>query len=285
MLKVSCYHDEVIEAHVAPPDGGTPHPLRSSSRYAPVSRRDVARAVMDIIPDLIPSRTWLIGGPEVFTGKALNSKIKSYVQGSGAKTKYGPLPNGDVSVAPESSLIMVGAIPTETLDWALDPERNPIPSPPFWNRTIPEYHPCDQQKDHPQLASMNRNLRYAIHKLLFEDLARIGINEDDVTLDFSQARIPENAQHVIAHKAPLSSIENIRLINAQKEEIFCSSFEVLYDDLSDDLQLWWITTYDEDIPDEIWSRLDLGTQRRLHKHPRWKKSVRVRDFAANRHKK
>ena len=286
MLRVSCYHDEVIEAHINPPDGGCPHPISKSSRYAPVSRRDVARSVMDIIPDLIPSRTWLLGGPEVFTGSSLQQRVQSHIRhNKGPKTMYGPLPNGDVSVAPESSLIMVGAIPTETLEWALDPKANPLEDQPFWSRDTPEYHCSDRQAELNQLASMNRNLRFAVHKLLFEDLTRIGIDNTGCTLDFSEAIIPQNAEHAIAHKASLNTMNNIRVLTSSQEECLCSGFDFIYDDLADELQLWWNGDNNEEIPAAVWERLDLGTKRRLHKHSRWKKSERVRSYIAQQHQK
>ena len=285
MLRVSCYIDEVIEAHVAPPDKKRPHPLRASSRYAPVSRRDVARAVMDIMPDLIPSRTWLIGGPEVFTGAALKKKLQPYKKGSGSLTEYGPLPNGDVSVAPESTLIMVGALPCESLAWALNPKENPLPAEPFWNRSTPEYHPSDQKQSLPILSTMNRDLRFAMHALLSSDLKRMGIQEENITLDFSHAHPSPNGEQVLAHKSSMSSMDGVRVCNQEGKEIYSSSFTVLYDDLADELQLWWSADPSEDIPIEIWEQLDLGIKRRLHKHPHWKKSQRVRDFVATQHHK
>ena len=66
MLRVSCYHDEIEDGHVRPPDGGKPHPFHPSSRYSPVSRADTGRVVCNLLPDLIPNRTWLLGGPKVF---------------------------------------------------------------------------------------------------------------------------------------------------------------------------------------------------------------------------
>ena len=240
---------------------------------------------MDIMPDLIPSRTWLIGGPEVFTGATLEKRIQGYKKGTGPLTEYGPLPNGDVSVAPESTLIMVGALPNETLEWALDPKKNPLPQEPFWNRENPEHHPSDMKQSPPILATLNQNLRYAMHKLLCEDLQRMGITETDIKLDFSQAVVPHAGEHIIAHKASISPMENVRVLDQNNEEIFSSSFSILYDDLADELQIWWSSNEDEDIPAEIWQRLDLGIRRRLHKHPHWKKSLRVRAFAASQHEK
>ncbi|RME25752.1 MAG: hypothetical protein D6798_08235, partial [Deltaproteobacteria bacterium] len=45
MLRISCFHDEIIDAHVRPPDGGRPHRISPSSRYSPISRRDAARVI------------------------------------------------------------------------------------------------------------------------------------------------------------------------------------------------------------------------------------------------
>ena len=80
MLRVSCYHDEIIEGHVAPPDQRKPHTIHPSSRYSPVSRKDTARVVCNIIPDLIPNRTWLLGGPKVYQGNELAQTIALFKQ-------------------------------------------------------------------------------------------------------------------------------------------------------------------------------------------------------------
>ena len=34
MLRVSCYHDEIEDGHVRPPDGGKPHPFHPLRRYS-----------------------------------------------------------------------------------------------------------------------------------------------------------------------------------------------------------------------------------------------------------
>ena len=48
IVRVSCYHDEVIDGHVRPPDGGAPHPLPKHARWAPVSRSEAAKATLPI---------------------------------------------------------------------------------------------------------------------------------------------------------------------------------------------------------------------------------------------
>jgi uncharacterized protein YbjT (DUF2867 family) len=68
ILRVSCYHDEVIEGHIAPPDGGKPSPFKKSSRYSPVSRTDAARMILDHMKNFKAGRSPCIGGPEVPIG-------------------------------------------------------------------------------------------------------------------------------------------------------------------------------------------------------------------------
>ena len=60
----------------------------------------------------------------------------------------------------------------------------------------------------------------------------------------------------------------------------------LYDDLADDLQIWWQDEEETDgilIPQRIWDRLDLGVKRRLIKDSYYKNDKNVREFSANNH--
>jgi uncharacterized protein YbjT (DUF2867 family) len=287
MLRVSCYHDEIIESHVRPPDGGKPHTFQPSSRYSPVSRRDVARVIHNILPDLIPSRTWLVGGPQVFYGEELLKAIAPYSSGKGRRTERGPLPHGDMSVPPETTQVMVGWVPQEDLLWALDPENNPLnlaENQPFWIREKPKNHPTDPGDDLPIFHTMNKALRYAIHELALQDLSRIGIDLKDVsTLSFTQAEKIESRNRGLPHKAPMHDIKNVSVLNTKEEIIHEGNLTFLYDDLADEFQLWWKS--DDSIPQEIWARLDMGVRRRLFKHPIWKKDEKVRDFTAQSHEK
>ena len=56
ILRVSCYHDEVIEGHIRPPDGGRPSPFKASSRYSPVAREDAAKMILDYMKVFLPGR-------------------------------------------------------------------------------------------------------------------------------------------------------------------------------------------------------------------------------------
>ncbi len=281
MLRVSCYHDELIDAHIAPPDGRTPHPIRPSSRYSPISRNDFANVILNIMPDLIPSRTWLVGGPEVFTVEELIRRIKKYKKGSGGKTQYGPLPHGDMSIPTETTLIMVGSIPKETLEWSIDPSGHRLEEKPFWNRSITDYHPADQQAPHPLLSTMNRNLRYAVHKLLVEDLKRIGIEQTDVSLSFKDAEKHPSNHTALPHKALMLEMSHVAALSSSNEVLHKGDINFIYDDLADEFQLWWAES--DEIPKEIWDRLDVGVRRRLQKNTRWKRDPSVLAFVASTH--
>ena len=73
MFRFSIYSDEIIEGCVRPPDGGKPHGIRQNARYSPISRADCARVVIDMLPNLHPSRTYYVGGPKTYGGIELGT--------------------------------------------------------------------------------------------------------------------------------------------------------------------------------------------------------------------
>lgn len=285
MLRVSCFHDEIIEGHVSPPDQGRPHKIHPSSRYSPVSRRDVARVVCNILPDLIANRTWLLGGPKVYHGKQLQKTIAPFLQKGSKRTKYGPLPNGDFSVAPETSEVMVGWIPTESLEWSLDPKNHPIKesTAPFWKRPAPLKHQSDQGKNDSLLKSIPDSLRFALHQTLFSDLPRLDIQDtDDIQLDFSKASWVAESPKEIVLQAQFQSIKNIQIYR-NGNLLTQGTIDFLFDDLADSFHSWWVT--DQGLPKDIWDQLDLGIKRRLSKHAKWNKELIVREFLATSHER
>lgn len=288
MLRVSCYHDEIIDGHVAPPDQGRPHPIHPSSRYSPVSRRDTARVVCNIISDLVPNRTWLLGGPKVYHGADLLQTIAPFKKSGSKKNSYGPLPHGDFSVAPETSEVMVGWIPTESLEWMLDPQNNPIQKPlsPFWNRPNPPKHWSDRgenQANESIIKNMTSSLRYALHQGLCSDLARINIDETEaISLDFTAAHWKKGSPKEDVLQTQLQAIENIRILENDRL-ISTSNMEFIFDELADSFHVWWAT--EASLPVDIWTQLDLGMKRRLSKHKKWKLEPVVRDFVATAHER
>ena len=75
VLRVSTYIDELIDGHVRPPDGGRPHKIDRSSRYSPVSRREVAQMALDYLPKAVAGRQVCVGGPVVFTGREMEAVL------------------------------------------------------------------------------------------------------------------------------------------------------------------------------------------------------------------
>ena len=287
MLRISCYHDELINSHVRPPDGLAVHPIRPASRYAPVSRRDTARVICNILPDLIPNRTWLLGGPKVYSGKELQNTFAPYItQHKGSKTDYGSLPHGDFSVATETTEIMVGWIPTETLEWALDPQKYRIEqTSPFWNRPDPEKHRTDQGVNEGILLKINADTRFAIHQGLSDDAHRIGIDTTQFYLDFADSHFDQSQVPVLPHKSPLYPIQQIHIMS-ETTKLYTGNMNIIYDDLADALHIWWTDMQNPlTIPNEIWNQIDLGVRRRLHRHPIWSQSEKVRQFTASKHER
>jgi uncharacterized protein YbjT (DUF2867 family) len=284
LCRVSSYHDEIIDGHVRPPDGGRPHPIHPSSRYAPISRRDCARLVLDVLPDLIPGRTLQIGGPEIFSGTRLQELAAAHRSGSGQITRYDPLPNGDMAVTPDSTRVSVGLLPRETLAWALDPTNNPIEdgSEPFWQRPRPGPHPADAGQTRSLLSELGEALRYVLHDQLITDLGRMGLPADGVTLDFSGATRQEAPSETM-HGGRLTAMAGVRAMSPDGALLHQGGVTFLYDELADLLLVWWVRG--GGMPDAIWTLCDLGVRRRLIHHPTWQSDPKVRSFAAERHER
>ena len=67
---------------------------------------------------------------------------------------------------------------------------------------------------------------------------------------------------------------------------FLGNSRFLYDQLADELQIWWQSDAEKDevlIPQHIWNKLDLGVRRRLIKHPYYSNDIKVREFSAQNH--
>lgn len=290
MLRVSCYHDEIIDGHVAPPDGGRPNKFHPSSRYSPVSRQDCGRVICNLMPDLIPNRTWLLGGPKVYSGQELEQVIGPHRQNGSRKSQFGGLPHGDFSVATDTTEIMVGWIPTETLEWVLDPMNNPIPErhdAPFWNRPDPKPHWSDQGGEATVLSGMDQGLRFALHQQLIDDLkgqiTEIDV-EESVQLDFKQAQHWDIVPSQSIYGATLTAMQTVDA-KVNNGTIYSGNILFIYDELADSLHIWWTQNTTLDIPEHIWRTLDLGVRRRLISHPQWQRSPSVQEYAASRHER
>ena len=279
MMRFSCFHDEVIEGHVRPPDGGRPHPLPRSSRYAPLSRADAARVVMGSMPSLVAGRTIYVGGPQMLYTDEVERFIAPHrVAGSGPRTRFFPLPPGDVSVLPEATRVAVGMVPSETLEQALSgrPSAPGRLSPPPSPRPDPSPDPADLGQDYKVTAEWGPELRRVVHRQLIEDLARLGLRTEGVRLSFRHAR-PHGARAVKVHDGTLRPLVGVRAEDAAGAVLHKGTVELLHDGLARELRLWW-RREDGAIPAELWRALDLGVKRRAAADPAFAEDARVRAF-------
>lgn len=283
MMRVSCYFDEVIEGHVRPPDGGRPHRILDSSRYAPASRADIARMVVHHLTEFLPSRTLYVGGPEIFSGAQLRDLIAPYVQGGGGRrTSYGALPPGDVAVMPDNTRVSVSVVPRDRLLLALDPDAAAEPlqeAEPVYRRADPGPHSADQGRDLKVLRQMGTDLRRVVHAQLVDDLGQLGLPVDGVQLDFSGARARRNRPEADVHDGVLKEMTGVQAVTSDGEVLHRGAVVFVRDALAEELGIFWERS-DQDIPEHVWRAMDLGVQRRLASSDRWGKAGRCVAFRA-----
>ena len=278
MIRVSCYQDEVLEGHVRPPDGGRPHSIARSSRYAPISRRDVGRIVVDLLPKMIPSRTLYIGGPETWFGQELDALIAPFRNGSGGRTNYGQLPPGDVCVMPDTTQIMVDLWPRDRFIDLLENREDSTEEREF--ATVypvgdPPPHRSDQGKDLKNLRDMGPDLRRTVHAQLMADLVRVEVPREGVQLDFSSARKKKNGRSAKIHGGEVRELSGVRVVNGDGELLHRGSMDFLWDKLADEFYCWWAG---DGLPLSVWVSLDLGVRRRLAEDPHFAADPQVQTF-------
>lgn len=270
LLRFSCYHDEVIEGHVRPPDGGRPWPFVSAARYAPCSRRDAARMALDYMERYVPGRAQPSGGPVVYTGDELSGLVAPHRAGGTGKTRYMKLPTGDISVALTTTRGAVGYVPGDRLEPVLegregDDDAEPEPPAPL-ERTVypsgdPARHPADRGETPPVMAAWGEDLRRVVHTQLSADLARLGLPTEGVRLDFSQASAGDRRDQ--AHQGTFTTLTGARALAADGAVLHTGDVDFLRDKLAEEFHCWW--SGPGGIPDGVWDRLDLGARRRLAK--------------------
>jgi hypothetical protein len=184
---------------------------------------------------------------------------------------------------------MVGWVPTETLEWFLDPKTHPLPvagDHPFWNRPDPKPHWSDQGDSTGVLESLDAGLRFALHSALIDDLThQIDLEVDPImTLDFRHASVWEAIPAQNIYGVSFQALNNVQ-VRIETGTLFTGNVAFIYDELADDLQIWWQRTDNLEIPEHIWHQLDLGIRRRLIYHPIWQGTTMVREYAAKRHER
>lgn len=263
ILRFSCYHDEIMEGHVRPPDGGRPAPFKQSSRYSPISRRDAAAAILDLVDRIEhPGRALAMGGPEVWSGPELDTLVAPFRRAGDRKSQYKPLPPGDVSVAAQTTQATLGHLPAERLAQALAALDQPSgPSGPgtVYPKGQPKPHPADAGGQGRALSECDGDLRYAVHRRLVQDLQDRGLWRPGATLDFQAAR--PGTRWVQVHGGRIARLDGVRVVGEDGTVLHQGPVDVLRDALADIFYCWFA---DEDrLPDWVWQDLDLGVQRRL----------------------
>jgi uncharacterized protein YbjT (DUF2867 family) len=310
MIRMSCYFDEVIEGHVRPPDGRRPHPIVKSGRYSPISRRDAARMVVDLMPRLVPNRTLYVGGPTVYTGEALDALVGPWREdGSGWwRTSSGALPPGDVSVSPDTTRVMVDTVPFDHFEDALDPNWEPVPFPSADTADRPEPeaaaspevqapaasvepgtvppppgsvdpgpHPADEGRDLKTIHEWGDVLRRVVHSQLIDDLARLDIDTTGGFIDLRAARKRKNGRTCTIHGGTFRELTGVCFNDADGNQVHRATATFLHDELADVFHIWF-ERRDRTIPAGIWDSLDMGVQRRLAQSGDFSRDPKVEAF-------
>ncbi|MCB9760249.1 MAG: NAD(P)H-binding protein [Alphaproteobacteria bacterium] len=280
ILKFSAFFDEVLEGHVRPPDGRAPHPLPSGARWSPLSRRDAARITLDKLAAFTPGRMQCVGGPETYFSRDLDQAIAPFVQKRrGPKTRYLPLPPGDVSVDAGTTRATAGALPQDTLAQALEGQDSDTAEPALRGTVYPQgdppAHPADIGRGGRVLATASADLRRVVHAQLVADLARVGVDAEGAQLDFTRASA--GPRHVRAHGGELPEMTGVRVLSTDGDLRYTGDVDLLRDKLAEEFRCWWAG---EGIPVEIWRDLDLGVRRRLARDPHFRDDPLVVGFLA-----
>ena len=281
MVRVSCFHDEIIEGYVRPPDGGRPHEVIDSARYSPLSRRDAARMILHYMREMLPNRTMYMGGPDTFVGSELRALLAPWVEpGSGRRTRYGALPPGDMSVSREQTRVMVPTEPIDRLAAVRDPAWSPPPPPPaaeVYRRVDPGPHPADEGRDIKPLRPLETVLRRVVHDQLVTDLARMGVATEGVALDFRAARPRKGRAPSEAHDGTFRDMTGVKAVAADGTVLHRGAVVHLRDTLAEEFRCWWERD-DRAVPEGLWSELDMGVRRRLAKDKAFARDPRVQAF-------
>lgn len=235
LCRVSGYHDELIAAHLRPPDGGRPHPLRASSRYSPLSRRDAARALLQVLPHLSPGQPLHLAGPEILSGSDLHALLpapgRPRLRLRWPYTPCEPLPHGDLAIHPQQSGLWGSWAPRETLAWALDPVRHPLAPPPP--------HPADRGQGFSFLRGMGPHLRWTLHEHLVADLGRLRLPTEGVTLDFSGAAALPDGARARVQDGEMVALSGVRAVTPDGALLHSGGVTFLHDARAEIFLCWW----------------------------------------------
>lgn len=277
IAKFSAYHDEVLDAYVAPRDGGRPRAVPTNGFWSPISRDDAGRLLLACLERVPVGRAQCMGGPELLTAAELASIVAQRARsGRGRPTTCPGLPMGDNAVLLEDTLTTAGLLPTEHLGPWLDAQLlgdgDQAPPASVYPRGEPAPSPLDAGGDLPLWEQTGPVLRRVIHELLGADLRARGL--EPAKLDFSG--VTTRAPRVEVHGGTLSTMRGVRALDASGSEIESKEVNWLRDELAEELRIF----FGRRIPDAAWDELDVGVRRRLADNPRYQRDKRVRAFGS-----
>jgi hypothetical protein len=221
-------------------------------------------------------RSMVLGGRDVYSSAEMRQLIARWSPSSvGKTTRYLGLPDGDVSVDPESTLCATGLLPTGSL--TIDVEAFfAIPEPDTSPPTVypvgdPAPDDADLGDSNAALVSAGPELRRVIHRQLVAHLLAEGVPV--AQLDFGRAT--PRGPILEAHDGTLTELEGVRAIGEDGDMVYSGPMCVLRDELADGL---WVFAGDS-LPEFIWDQLDMGVRRRLMGDGRWSNDPRVLEWS------
>ncbi len=272
IAKFSAYHDEILEAYVAPRDGGRPRSVPSNGHWAPLSRDDAGRLLLACLGRIPDGRVQCLGGPELLMADELAQIVAQRAHsGRGRATGCPGVPEGDHAVMLEDTLTTAGMLPSERLGPWLDAQLLGGGEPELPASVYPRGDPgpssLDVGGELPLWDAAGPVLRRVVHELIGADLVARGLSP--AQLDFSGATA--RAPHVEVHGGTLSTMRGVRALDAQGAVILQGEVNWLRDELAEELRVF----FGRRIPDAVWDELDVGVRRRLADEPRYRRDKRV----------
>lgn len=217
IARFSCFHDEVYDAHVHPPDQRAPHIIPPNGRYAPCSRDDGARILLHLCHHGVPGTTVAIGGPAVYDGLTLSRVVEPWLYKNGVKrTPIPSLPDADLAVTPEETRQAVGLTPGTSLERWLDAQTHP------------------ERSEEALIESLGPTLVGLLHDQLLADCARIGVAGAD-SLDFSTARA--GGRRLPYGDGTMMELSGVQVHDAEGARIYTGN--VAFDLKGGALKIWW----------------------------------------------
>ena len=100
-----------------------------------------------------------------------------------------------------------------------------------------------------------------------EDLERIGLSGEHVSLDFSRARASKSARVCEAHEGRFTALGGVRVIDTEMNiSIHTGGIDFVRDVNAEEFHCWWSG---QGIPERVWLGLDMGVQRRMVAEGHW----------------